>query len=97
MITWEDVVESGFILIICIILRAHAGDIENLEKVNQQKSDSLVAAYKEIDTLKLFTVEFAKFVHIEKEQYLEQCRVDSIQDNYLQTLNIRTAPLLGAQ
>ena len=96
MITWEDLVELLFIVLICVILRAHIGYINDIEKSNQQKSDSLVQAYHDIDTLKLFVVEFSKFVHIDKERYFEQCRVDSIQDSYLQTLNIRTAPLLGA-
>jgi hypothetical protein len=88
---------AACILVLLVVINLHTDRIKDLQKSNQQKSDSLVRAYQQIDTLKLLNVEFVKFVHIEKEHYFEQCRVDSIQDSYLQTLNIRTAPLLGAQ
>ena len=66
--------------------------IHALEKDNHQKADSLMYMSKQIDSLR---IHMAKLEHVTNERYLEQVRVDSIQDSYSQMLNIRTAPLLG--
>ncbi len=71
---------------------ANAIAIEDIEKSNQEKSDSLVIMCQVSDSLKK-RIEILE--HTQKENYSEQCRVDSIQDAYLQRLNIRTAPLLN--
>ena len=88
-----------WLLLFMIVIITHllSNYVGILKHRSEQQSDSLIQAYKEIDTLKRFNIEFAKFVHIEKERYLEQCRVDSVQDNYMQLLNIRTAPLLSGE
>jgi hypothetical protein len=95
----SDILLIIFVLILIFALgmgyATNTEKIINIEKSNQEKSDSLVYIYQVVDSLKN---QIKALKHFQEEKYPEQCRVDSIQDSYLQRLNVRTAPLLsGAQ
>jgi hypothetical protein len=92
---WLFIIVGGFILVLFVANIGLDKRITKLQEDNQRKSDSLSYMSKTIDTLKQ---EIKKADLFKSEKYSEQCRVDSIQDAYVQVLNIRTAPLLdGAE
>ena len=89
----------GICIFICACFMIHAfAERERFE--TSQKSIQVLTA--KVDTLRTEIKGYYQVIHqsiqktdtVKINRYSEQCRVDSIQDAFLDKLNIRTLPLL---